>query len=510
MLSSSSDSEVNSVTSYMTMQGNSAKANSAVVSSATEWYDDGLNDKVNGASVSVILNVNALIDNTKSFVVLGDGANGANGADGQINLGGNRVNGDNGGNGGKAGYIATYDIEDDGLLPTIYKGADGVGGNGGNGADGTNAKGLNNLSTGGGGGGAYGLDAYLYSRNDSYNLAYTDTPISTTAEILSNRRETRDGTNLDTTKLSALAGSGGTGGLGLIYYNESRSDIENAFNRTGWMAGRNGPTYYYGNGENVVTYYITSAGGGSAGLRYLNGTTNTAIKGSYGDDGKYFSPTSSLRANGINRGKYKPWLLSDDNIEKGQDENTRAYYGYYWSDHHGAYANEFFFGNLQYIPAFAHWWIKNIDDFEGADIISPSEDYEAEWDYEGTASTWGGELWHNTTYEGDRYPLLYYINNSHNLSDGNNWKEIFYGGKGGTYVSQYISILSDDDFANLHLAGGTPYTSEIYGYENKVGLFLSNPSYDKYFFSRNDMVTSAGHYGTAQGLTAQGAPDLTK
>lgn len=514
MLSSSSDSEVNSVTSYMTMQGNSAKANSAVVSSATEWYDDGLNDKVNGASVSVILNVNALIDNTKSFVVLGDGANGANGADGQINLGGTRVNGDNGGNGGKAGYIATYDIEDDGLLPTIYKGADGVGGNGGNGADGNNAT-LNfsawtySPSKGGGGGGAYGLDAEYFLRGMTGQTYYGKDDNT----ILSNRRQVKQGEeykNIDETQQSALAGSGGTGGLGLIYYNESRSDIENAFNRTGWMAGRNGPTYYYGNGENVVTYYITSAGGGSAGLRYLNGTTNTAVKGSYGHDGKYFSPTSSLSANGINRGKYKPWLLSDDNIEKGQDENTRAYYGYYWSDHHGAYANEFFFGNLQYIPAFAHWWIKNIDDFEGADIISPSEDYEAEWDYEGTESTWGGELWHNTTYEGDRYPLLYYINNSHNLSDGNNWKEIFYGGKGGTYVSQYISILSDDDFANLHLAGGTPYTSEIYGYENKVGLFFANPSYDKYFFSRNDMVTSAGHYGTAQGLTAQGAPDLTK
>ena len=106
--------------------------------------------------------------------------------------------------------------------------------------------------------------------------------------------------------------------------------------------------------------------------------------------------------------------------------------------------------------------------------------------------------------------MLYYINNSHNLSDGNNWKNIFYGGKGGTYASQYISILSDDDFANLHLAGGTPYTSEIYGYENQVDFFITNPVYDKYFFSRNDMVTSGGHYGTAQGLISQGAPDWTK
>ncbi len=511
MLSSSGRSTVNSVTSYMTMQGNSAKANSAVVSSATEWDDDGLDDKVNGASVSVILNVNALIDNTKSFVVLGDGANGANGADGQINLGSTRVNGDNGGNGGKAGYVATYDIEDDGL-PTIYKGADGVGGNGGNGADGTNAKGLNNLSTGGGGGGAYGLDAYLYLR-DSYNLTYTDTPTSTTAEILSNRRETRDGTNLDNTKLSALAGSGGTGGLGLIYYNEARSDIEGAWNNAD---GRHdGPTYYYGNGESITSYYITAAGGGSAGLRYINGTTNTntAMKGSYGGNGQAFSSNNSLLGtNGISRGEKKllveevfgiPIYVDGSWFWLDKDRNALAYSGYYWSAHHGYYSDEFLFGNLQYIPAFSHWYtgVAN-DEYQTV--------YNDAYDGEGGKGVLGMMTEAPNTKTIKTY-LENYIN--YNSSDGNNWDNLFKGGKGG-----YNNNLTED-----YLVGGTPYTTEIYGYTimslTQIGLSHSGGGiipkilfgyvYDQYFFSRNDMVTSAGHYGTAQGLIAQGAPDLT-
>ena len=508
MLSALSGSEVNFVTSYMTMQGNSAVANSAIV---PEYYNE-----VDGTSVSVVLDISTSVDASKSFVVLGDGANGANGLDGSNGLDGgtgSTKTGFNGGNGGKAGVIQNAGMKKTATNKevaeaTVFNGIDGVGGNGGNGADGINAQGEFSWSTGGGGGGAYGLDAYLFDNK----LTYKGEPAD--SKILSNRRQAKQGEdyeNIDETQQSALGGSGGAGGLGLIYYDESRTDIENAFNRTGWMAGRNGPTYYYGNGDSTLTtWYVTAAGGGSAGMRYLEDSKNIAQQGLPGSNGVSYSPTSSLRANGINRGKYEPWFLSTDYVEKGKDENTRAYYGYYWSDHHGAYANEFFFGNLQYIPAFAHWWIKNIDDFEGADIISPSEDYEAEWDYEGDETTWGGELWHSITYEGDKASLLYYINNSHNLSDGNNWKNIFYGGKGGTYASQYISILSDDDFANLHLAGGTPYTSEIYGYENNVDLFLANPVYDKYFFSRNDMVTSGGYYGTAQGLTAQGAPNWTE
>ena len=67
------------------------------------------------------------------------------------------------------------------------------------------------------------------------------------------------------------------------------------------------------------------------------------------------------------------------------------------------------------------------------------------------------------------------------------------------------------DNDQLYLAGGTPYTSEIYGYTtHRLSWYLSDLSKDQFFFSRNDMVTSAGHYGTAQGLISQGAPNWTE
>ena len=106
-----------------------------------------------------------------------------------------------------------------------------------------------------------------------------------------------------------------------------------------------------------------------------------------------------------------------------------------------------------------------------------------------------------------------------NLSDGNSWKEIFYGGNGGVYSNDEImNILdktdADGNLINMYLAGGTPYTTEIYGCvklkSTYVGALFGADVYDKYFFSRNDMVTSGGYYGTAQGLISQGAPDWIK
>ena len=160
MLSFSSGSKVNSVTSYMTMQGNSAVANEHIAESS-----DSL---VNGTSVSVVLDISTSVDASKSFVVLGDGANGSNGTDGTSSS----KTGYNGGNGGKAGVIQNAGMKktatnEDVAKATVFNGIDGVGGNGGNGADGNNAT-LNysawtiSRAKGGGGGGAYGLDAYLY------------------------------------------------------------------------------------------------------------------------------------------------------------------------------------------------------------------------------------------------------------------------------------------------------------------------------------------------------------
>ena len=509
MLSSSGGSTVNSVTSYMTMQGNSAKANSAVVSTSDATRSGSRADQVNGASVSVVLDISTEINASNTFIVLGDGANGANGADGANNGG----TGYNGGNGGKAGVIQNIGMTtEDGTVTaaTVFKGADGVGGNGGNGADGNNAT-LNfsawtySPSKGGGGGGAYGLDAYLYSR-DSYNLTYTDTPTSTKAEILSNRRETRDGNNLDDTRISALAGSGGTGGLGLIYYSSSLDGIKNAYNNG---EGKNSGAIFYpgASGEdftdylmyrkgNWSTWYIQASGGGSAGLRYkANDGISIAQKGTPGNQGKIVSP-SLLDGNGISRGR--GGLI---------DGNTAANYSYYWADNHGVFADEFLFGNLQFIPALSHWYLNSRDGMEPTNIPEPYEDIAEEI----------GELVPDNYYDLanpnigiDDYEIYVknYILASNRLVDyGNSWKEIFYGATGGRYVNIDIGEHS-------YLIGGTPYTSEIYGYtfanwSAYMGVNLGNFVADQYFFSRNDMVTSAGYYGTAQGLIAQGAPDLT-
>ena len=59
---------------------------------------------------------------------------------------------------------------------------------------------------------------------------------------------------------------------------------------------------------------------------------------------------------------------------------------------------------------------------------------------------------------------------------------------------------------DINMNGGTPYTSEIYGYYVRkytvVGLgAYSSYVYDKYYFTRNDMVTSGGSFGTAKGVT---------
>ena len=508
MLSALSGSEVNSVTSYMTMQGNSAVANEHIAESS-----DSL---VNGTSVSVVLDISTSVDAPKSFVVLGDGANGSNGTDGtSIDK-----MGYNGGNGGKAGVIQNAGMKKtatnkDVATATVFNGIDGVGGNGGNGADGDNATGRSEISKGGGSGGAYGLDGAYYTwnvNNEESTINYDGTAYST--RLLSNRRQADANTKmLDDTYRSALGGSGGAGGLGLIYYDETLSDIQGALNRTGHNGGRKGPIYYYGNGDpSLTTWYVTAAGGGSAGMRYLEDSKNIALQGSPGSNGVSYSPTSSTGANGIRRGERKFIVYWNIGGEGGlpfyvdwflgykKDENTLAYSSYYWSDHHKRYADEFLFGNLQYIPAFSHWYTGVAND-EYQTVYNDAYDGE---DGKGVLGTMS-EAPNTTTIKTYLENYIRYYS-----SDGNNWNSLFKGGKGN-----YNEHLEE-----AYLVGGTPYTKEIYGYtitkSTEIGfnvaamLPILEDVYDQYFFSRNDMVTSGGYYGTAQGLISQGAPNWTE
>lgn len=512
LLDSSSPVKIGTVTSYMTIQGNNAQSNKYVDSrfDGVAYYTN----EVNGASVSVILDINSEINSSNSYIVLGDGANGSNGSDGLSDGG----SGYNGGNGGKAGYV----IVSGDYTPTIYQGADGVGGNGGNGTDGSNARNHNNLSTGGGGGGAYGLDAKYYSRltsGDSVGQTFYGLDADS---ILSNRRQAKQGENyqnIDETQQSALGGSGGSGGLGLIYYDETREDIEGALRRGGniGVGGGDGPTYYYGNSEDITSYYITAAGGGSAGLRYLNGNdVSTVLKGESGGDGVYradYTDGAYDRSNDVYRGTLTNVLVDVIGILVWQyTDMSWASHSYYWSDHHGNFADEFLFGDLQYIPALSHWYIDS-DHFVGDDdsTISIDSIYNekvvtingTEYNIDLGGVVAGGE-YSDKDVDFDTYELFIrsYILMSDQLNyyqvtrgyKSNSWKMIFYGGKGATC----LEVSTDSS-----LYGGTPYTSEIYGFTTyKFSFQLGAYAKDQFFFSRNDMVTSAGQYGTAQGVSA--------
>ena len=430
---------VSDITSYMTMQGNSAKENTDIV---VRNEDDA-----DGTTVSVELNtISSLatnLDLDSSYIVLGDGANGSNGVDGSTT--GTR-SGSNGGNGGNAGTTST-------LAGKIFHGANGVGGNGGNGADGRNAQAgagfskghfFGSVSTGGGGGGAYGS---------------TKAP-----SITSNRRS-----------INAFGGSGGTGGLGVIVYNNVTYDqINGAFSDNGNF-GNDEYIYYYNSGsfKAYSTFYVTAAGGGAAGKRSSDG--DSKYKGGSGSCGILYYPEGD--ANGIFRGVKDNYFASDDN-------NTLAYHGYYWADHHKMFGNEFLFGNLQFIPVFSHWYISSDRENspEGYDIPDGDPDNDI---------VGGAEFYPISSEDTYRIVLERYIKLSERLPDGNSWKAIFYGGAGG-------SVTGGDTNTN----GGTPYTSEIYGYYvESFNIAVIDSMYDQYYFTRNDMVTSGGSFGTAQDVT---------
>ena len=92
-------------------------------------------------------------------------------------------------------------------------------------------------------------------------------------------------------------------------------------------------------------------------------------------------------------------------------------------------------------------------------------------------------------YKDDKVPSVAQTNLRH-YNGETMWDYIFVGGTGGP-------ALVDDDTAGE--AGGTPYLQQIYGTNN-----ASNDDGNNYWYTRDDMVTSAGKYGSALGHNDDG------
>lgn len=320
------ESETINTISYMSLIGKDATHNLYTYSTSTV---PSSSPSKKGADVNVTL---SMTGNTNyGVVVSGNGANGVNGADATI--AGNY--GITGGNGGTGGVIDVSGTTTNSEIVSI-QGYNGVGGNGGNGANGQNARSDVSVSAGGGGGGGYGIATV----NES--------------NVQSNLREDR-----------ALAGSGGTGGLGLVYYAEDRDyhynilgvgdfvvvDVQletsiraaltNQYFGGSWASQNDEHRFYqsFDDGANNLIgepmgvrdyyskhYYVTAAGGGSAG--------GANSQGDNGDNGYTF------------RGY--------DAIYRGGTYGTYGTYGYLWLDDHGIIGNEVFWGGLQLIPALSY------------------------------------------------------------------------------------------------------------------------------------------------------------
>lgn len=540
------------MTSYMSLIGVDARQNAST------------NSSKNGESVSVTLNMQG--EENYGVVVSGNGSNGSNGKDGATNR-----TGGNGGNGGTGGTINA-----DSSKITSIKGYNGVGGNGGNGGNGQNAISNITVSQGGGGGGGYGTATE-----------------NTSDDVKSNLRKGR-----------ALAGSGGTGGLGLVYYDaggitRGGETIEDAINESISVIGFGDNYRYYqgfddgennriGNGNQGVddyyatSYYVTAAGGGSAGGKQAEGKN--------GNQGYTFRGYDAISRN----------------------DTTYGTYGYLWIDDHDSGLvdndNEVLWGGLQLIPAFSHnkvdfntyggrpnlgdedkyinnvtnlatavgnyisdykwgligtqeysglFWVGNYQSYLNWVVNSSGHIYDAEgsillyklnpiWD-ESILDPTGIDYYMNTDrmlvdkngefidcygnsseigYQlrlasADGQVALYEykadgsigyrdtkdpFNRSENAIDisyknkkaykgetfkGETlWEYIFVGGTGGP-------AIEGDDTAGE--AGGTPYLQQIYGTN-----YAFNNTYENYWYTRDDMVTSAGKYGSAIGYDENG------
>ncbi len=548
-------SESGMMTFYMSLIGKDAPHN---LSTSSSRY---------GESVSVELTMAG--EKNYGVVVSGNGANGSNGADGAI------VHNNTFGRGGNGGTGGTIDIPTSSNITSIY-GYNGVGGNGGNGSNGINAEVTEYGSTGvtiqgnrgGYAGGGYGT-------------------ATANENTKSNLRESR-----------ALAGSGGTGGLGLVYYHKYINNeiddsnvggndyyqVENAIRQSlsniGFDAGyryyqgfENGLDNVIGNGNVGLEdyyqrhFYITAAGGGSAGGLKANGN-----QGSKGDTFRGYDAIS-------------------------RNDTTYGTYGYLWIDDHNSGLfdndNEVLWGGLQLIPAFSHNKVNTgtyggrgdsnyLNNATGLATAVGNYISDYKWgligdgyiySYEITASgghtttlTWrvseevspnmykleltsgqsGFEMYNyymkyensqyiltdrqgnyvdvtvkptdeptiiNRVRGGEDYNVALYeykadgsigykdeknpfkrsenkINEAYKnikaYNGGTMWDYIFVGGTGG-------SAIEGDDTAGE--AGGTPYLQQIYGTNDAF-----NDTYENYWYTRDDMVTSAGKYGNASEL----------
>lgn len=548
-------SESGMMTFYMSLIGKDAPHN---LSTSSSRY---------GESVSVELTMKG--EKNYGVVVSGNGANGSNGSDGAI------VHNNTFGRGGNGGTGGTIDIPTSSNITSIY-GYNGVGGNGGNGSNGTNAEVTEYGSTGvtiqGNSGGYAGGGYGTATANENTK---------------SNLRKSR-----------ALAGSGGTGGLGLVYYHKYINNeiddsnvggndyyqVENAIRQSLSNIGfDDGYRYYQGfeNGlDNVIGngnvgledyyqrhFYITAAGGGSAGGLKANGN-----QGSKGDTFRGYDAIS-------------------------RNDTTYGTYGYLWIDDHNSGLfdndNEVLWGGLQLIPAFSHNKVNTgtyggrgdsnyLNNATGLATAVGNYISDYKWgligdgyiySYEITASgghtttlTWrvseevspnmykleltsgqsGFEMYNyymkyensqyiltdrqgnyvdvtvkptdeptiiNRVRGGEDYDVALYeykadgsigykdeknpfkrsenkINEAYKnikaYNGGTMWDYIFVGGTGG-------SAIEGDDTAGE--AGGTPYLQQIYGTNDAF-----NDTYENYWYTRDDMVTSAGKYGNASEL----------
>ena len=533
-------SESGMMTFYMSLIGKDAPHN---LSTSSSTY---------GESVSVELTMKG--EKNYGVVVSGNGANGSNGADGAITHDSTFGRGGNGGTGG------TIDIPTSSNITSIY-GYNGVGGNGGNGSNGINAEVTE-----------YGTGVSIRGNRGGYAGGGYGTATAN-ENTKSNLRTNR-----------ALAGSGGTGGLGLVYYQKyinneiDDSDVgggdyyqvENAIRQSlsniGFDAGyryyqgfANGVDNVIGDGKDGLEdyyqrhFYITAAGGGSAGG--LNANGNIGIKGDT--------------------------FRGYDAIDRGDPTGeTYGAYGYLWIDDHGTLNNEVFWGGLQLIPAFSYnnvnsdtygrinqninnptglatavnnfikdyrWGLLHGEDIYSYEVIasgvhattltwrvseeiSPNiykleltsgqsgyERYEYYMKYENsqyvlTDSTGNyiniiGDLTDDIVYitrgigEGYDEALYTYDSNGEivykkppSVTPTNTrayagetmWEYVFVGGTGGPALT---------NVENAGEAGETPYLQQIYG-TNKA---FNKPG-DSYWYTRDDMVTSAGKYGNASEL----------
>ena len=449
--SADSNSTSISITSYASLIG--ADADKVKYTNSDEIQYVGVqNRKANdGNSIGVTLNEVRAVDATNeydisidsssySILIGGNASNGVNGADGDTSDGifaytryGN--DGSSGGNGGEGGHT---ELLKSGLN---IDGIDGKGGTGGNGGDGANASakvGMENLASsryyngyyagGGGAGGNYGR-----SGDDEANK--------------NNGHSNRN--------FTCIAGSGGSGGLGVVYYN---SKVEDGYkNGETFGEGKNGwsdnlyyddADEYYSETDNFVSWIETAAGGGASG----GDPDNTSTPGSYG----YFLTSASGNVFIRDKGKAAAvsyyWLSAPD--------ESSWFFGVRDTNIY----NERIFGNLQLITTFSSWRADASDhDNKGCTNYDDK-----------TTDIYETRFKNFLRYEG--------FNCANGYTGYDIWKYYFCGGDAG---------VAGNDSA---VSGSRSYTTEIYGYFSKICQDGKN------FMTRNDMVTQGGHFGEAKGL----------